>query len=62
MTMQVEPVAPRPNRAPSPQEGRPAACSAAAVGKADARRPVVRRDGDSIVIDIPMTFRRRGKR
>lgn len=26
------------------------------------RRPTVRRDGESIVIDIPMTFRRRGKR
>jgi hypothetical protein len=25
-------------------------------------RPTVRRDGESIVIDIPMTFRRRGKR
>ena len=26
------------------------------------RRAVVRRDGEAIVIDIPMTFRRRGKR
>jgi hypothetical protein len=25
-------------------------------------RPIVRRDGESILIDIPMTFRRRGKR
>ncbi len=42
---------------------RPAAArSATAEGKAYSRRPIVRRDDDAIVIDIPMTFRRRGKR
>jgi len=30
--------------------------------QAQERRAVVRRDGEAIVIDIPMTFRRRGKR
>ena len=30
--------------------------------QAQERHPTVRRDGESIVIDIPMTFRRRGKR
>jgi len=30
--------------------------------QAQDRHPTVRRDGESIVIDIPMTFRRRGKR
>ena len=42
---------------------RPAvARGATAVGKGEPGRPTVRRDGDAIVIDIPMTFRRRGKR
>jgi len=40
----------------------PVAHNAAAVSKGDPRRPVVRRDGKAIVIDIPMTVRRRGKR
>jgi len=35
---------------------------AAAIGKGEPGRPVVRRDGETIVIDIPLTFRRRGKR
>jgi len=36
--------------------------SAETVGKSESWRPVLRRDGDAIVIDIPMTFRRSGKR
>ncbi len=41
---------------------RPAACGGTTAGKAGPRRPVVRRDGEAIVIEIPMTFRWRGKR
>ena len=40
----------------------PAVCGGTTADKVDPRRPVVRRDGGAIVIDIPMTFRRRSGR
>ncbi|MBE3133029.1 MAG: hypothetical protein IMZ55_06125 [Acidobacteria bacterium] len=47
-----------------PQAGvrQPAVCGGTTADKVDPRRPVVRRDGGAIVIDIPMTFRRRSGR
>ena len=41
---------------------RPAAGGRDVAGQAALRRPTVRRDGGAIVIDIPMTFRRRSGR
>ena len=51
-------------RANRPEAGvhQPAVCGGTTAEKVDPRRPVVRRDGGAIVIDIPMTFRRRSGR
>ena len=51
-------------RANRPEAGvrQPAVCGGTTADKVDPRRPTVRRDGGAIVIDIPMTFRRRSGR